>query len=148
MKKQLLLVMLATGTLCTQSCSKKDELAAQVPVSQLIQGTWRLTIVENNIPYYRSMPTLDTPTTLVNSFKFGDIVAVWTATTAEEYILGKSQGAVNYSIVDSTLTTTTAKGVTSSGKILTLTKDKLRILKVPIVHDSPSNDIIIFNYIR
>jgi hypothetical protein len=148
MKKQLLLAMLATGTLCTQSCSKKDEPAAQAPASQLIQGTWRLATTENFIPYGAIMPTIGTPTTLIKDYKFGDAIVVWTATTAEEYILGKSQGAVSYTLADSTLTTTTAKGVVSTGKVLTLTKDKLRISKVPILLDSPSSSPIIFDYIR
>jgi hypothetical protein len=152
MKNLLLFMMLATGALCTQSCSKKDEPAAQAPTSQLIQGTWRLAATENKIPYAIGMPTIGTPTTLVNGYKFGDIVVVWTATTAEEYLFGKSQGAVTYTIADSTLTTTTAKGVASTGQILTLTKDKLRISKVinnPLVDSpGPSSSIIIFNYIR
>lgn len=140
--------MLAAGALYTQGCSKKDELTAQAPTSQLIQGTWRLAATENFSPSTIGTPTIGTPTTVVNGYKFGDIVVVWTATTAEEYIFGKSQGAVNYTIADSTLTTTTAKGVASTGQILTLTKDKLRISKVPILLDSPGNRPIIFNYIR
>jgi len=143
-------MMLATSALCTQSCSKKDEPAAQAPTSQLIQGTWRLATTENSIAYGAGMPTIGTPTTVVNNYKFGDIVVVWTANTAEEYLFGKSQGAVTYTIVDSTLTTTTTttKGIASTGQILTLTKDRLRISKVPIPLDSPSSSAIIFDYIR
>jgi hypothetical protein len=152
MKNALLFVMLAAGALYTQGCSKKDEPAAQAPISQLIQGTWRLAITENNIPYSIAMPTIGTPTTLVNSYKSGDIVVVWTATTAEEYLFGQSQGAVTYTLADSTLTTTTAKGVASTGQILTLTKDRLRILKTinNALADSPSSSkhFVIFNYIR
>jgi len=124
---------------------------AHTPLSQLIQGAWRLTATENNIPSYNTMPTIGTLTTLVNDYKFGDIVVDWTATTAEEYLFGQSQGTVTYTLADSTLTTTT-KGVASTGQILTLTKDKLRILK-PVNNtllDGPSssNSIVIFDYIR
>jgi hypothetical protein len=152
MKKHLLLAMLAAVTLCSQGCSKKDEPAAQAPASQMVQGTWRLAVMENNIPHTMGSPTIATPTTFVYGYKPGDVVVVWTATTAEEYIVGQSQGAVNYTLADSTLTTTTAKGVASTGRILILTKDKLRILKTitnPLADGpSPGSNIVIFNYIR
>lgn len=97
----------------------------------------------------------DTPLTgstkpRVTTFALGDIVDVWTATTVEEYASGKSLGATPYTLAGNSLTLQTAQGGTTTGQILTLTKDKLRIARpqATTLSGGPGTSTVICTYVK
>jgi hypothetical protein len=67
--KTLLFAMLATGTLCTQSCAKKAYPA--ISSTHLLLGTWRLKTTEGT-----DTPPSGTTKPLVTKFTLGDIVDI------------------------------------------------------------------------
>lgn len=140
--KNILLVLLAASTLCSQGCAQK---AYPTSVNQLLQGTWRLKTTRGS----------DTPATgstkpVVTNFTLGDIVVVWTATTVEEYVSGEPQGTATYTIAGNTITTKTAQGGTNTGQILTLTKDKLEISRPQktTLTGNPGTSTVICHYVK
>jgi hypothetical protein len=145
--KHLLLVILATCTIGTQGCSKKAYPSTHDASSstQLLQGTWRLKTTEGT-----DTPTTGTTKPVITSFTLGDIVVVWTATTVEEYLSGKPQGAIPYTIAGNTITTKTAQGEARTGQLLTLTKDKLRIswAQNTALSGSPGTSTVICSYVK
>lgn len=97
----------------------------------------------------------DTPLTgstkpRVTKFTLGDIVDIWTATTVEEYASGKSLGATPYTLDGNALTLQTAQGGTTTGQILTLTKDKLRIARpqTTTLNGGPGTSTVICTYVK
>jgi pectate lyase len=143
MKKQLLFVMLAIGTLCSQGCAKKAYPATSS--THLLQGTWRLKTTEG----------IETSTTgatkpLVTKFTLGQIVDVWTATTVEEYTSGKSLATTTYTIAGNTVTLKTAQGQARTGQLVTLTKGKLEIAwaENTTLNGSPGTSTVICTYVK
>jgi hypothetical protein len=141
--KNLLLAMLATGTLCRQGCAKKPYPATSS--THLLQGNWRLKTTEG-------IETSTTGTTkpVITKFTLGGIVEVWTATTVEEYASGKSLGAIIYTIAGNTVTLKTAQGEARTGQLVTLTKDKLGITwaQNTTLNGSPGTSTVRCNYVK
>lgn len=145
--KTILPAMLFTCMLCSQGCAKKAYPSTQGVTSstQLLQGTWRLKTTEGT-----DTPTPNTPKPIVTKFTLGEIVAVWTTTTVEEYLSGQAQGAVTYTIAGNTITTKTAQGATRTGQILTLTKEQLRLswAQNTTLAGSPGTSTVICDYVK
>lgn len=95
-------------------------------------------------------PAADTPKPIVTRFTLGEIIAVWTTTTVEEYLSGQAQGAVTYTIAGNIITTKTAQGAARTGQILTLTKDKLRLswAQTTTLAGSPGTSTVICDYVK